>query len=450
MANATCSCHRTLCSPNHEPSKPFDQVDFTTLPPLLWSPSNTACLNCIAGWEVTQQSSRRSELTVSVASLLVSLRGKIWKCQSLAPVHGKLYSTVPTSMYSHSFIRTSRKRVIFQCDQATSYLVRSTKTKGVEIMQWIMQFQRLWDMSTPPNGHVLSQESSVCSLTLLAHRECRVMTKHLESTAKVALQNPKVLQRMLKSQMTPGCSPTNRLYTVILEELPCPLYLRVLKTTLKLLRQCMTLFHKLPETVYKIDHDISQGNHMSCCIVFCPPFYPAAYAQGTPWVGKIDDSLVLFWGESLLLPSQAQKKLNHPKCWLLCTCHVLDLSDTWQAHLLMSLLQWIRGGLEILMRIAISSELFHRPVRNRPRFDIHSWMVESSNQSSRSKQSWRRPKQSWSNEKAEALTAATIRWKPKNNITLPKAVQGHVFWADFLHVYNICMYNMSYLMLIQC
>lgn len=116
MANATCSCHRTLCSPNHKPSKPFDQVDFTTLPPLLWSPSNTACLNCIAGWEVTQQSSRRSELTVSVASLLVSLRVKIWKCQSLAPVHGKLYSTVPTSMYSHSFIRTSRKRVIFQCD----------------------------------------------------------------------------------------------------------------------------------------------------------------------------------------------------------------------------------------------------------------------------------------------------------------------------------------------
>lgn len=62
-------------------------------------------------------------------------------------------------------------------------------------------------MSTPPNGHVLSQESSVCSLTLLAHRECRVVTKHLEGTAKVALQNPKVLQRMLKSQMTPGCAP---------------------------------------------------------------------------------------------------------------------------------------------------------------------------------------------------------------------------------------------------
>lgn len=37
---------------------------------------------------------------------------------------------------------------------------------------------------------------------------------------------------------------------------------------------------------------------MSCCIVFCPPFYAAAYAQGTPWVGKIDDSLFIFWGNS--------------------------------------------------------------------------------------------------------------------------------------------------------
>ena len=31
-----------------------------------------------------------------------------------------------------------------------------------------------------------------------------------------------------------------------------------------------------------------------------------AYAQGTPMVGKIDDSLFIIW-EFLLLPSQAQK-----------------------------------------------------------------------------------------------------------------------------------------------
>ena len=86
------------------------------------------------------------------------------------------------------------------------------------------------------------------------------------------------------------------------------------------------------------------------------------------------------------------------------------------------------------MRIAISSELFHRPVRNRPRFDIHSWMVESSNQSSRSKQSWRRPKQSWSNEKAEALTAATIRWKPKTTSHFPKQFKVMFFELTFMYI----------------
>lgn len=38
---------------------------------------------------------------------------------------------------------------------------------------------------------------------------------------------------------------------------------------------------------------------MSCCIVFCPPFYPAAYAQGTPWVDSCCYLLKL--------------RLNHPK-----------------------------------------------------------------------------------------------------------------------------------------
>lgn len=54
---------------------------------------------------------------------------------------------------------------------------------------------------------------------------------------------------------------------------------------------------------------------MSCCIVFCPPFYPAAYAQGTPWVGETDDSLVIFGGNSCCY--LLKLRLNHPRCWLL-------------------------------------------------------------------------------------------------------------------------------------